>query len=48
MLKLCRYRDHLPAKADQFLWRNSMFRTLGRFKGLNDEMSFIVLHSLAK
>ena len=48
MLKLCPYRDHLPATADQFLWGNSMFNTLGRFKGLNDEMSFIVLHSLAE
>ena len=25
-----------------------MFNTLGRFKGLNDEMGFIVLHSLAE
>ena len=47
-LKLCPYRDQLPATADQFLWGNSMFNTLGRFKGLNDEMSFIVLHSLAE
>jgi hypothetical protein len=47
-LKLCPYRDRLPATADQFLWGNSMFNTLGRFKGLNDEMSFIVLHSLAE
>jgi hypothetical protein len=45
--KLCPYRDRLPATADQFLWGNSMFNTLGRFQGLNDEMGFIVLHSLA-
>lgn len=45
-LNLCPYLDQLPATADQFLWGNSMFNTLGRFKGLNDEMSFIVLHSL--
>jgi hypothetical protein len=45
-LKLCPYRNELPATADQFLWGNSMFNTLGRFKGLNDEMGFIVLHSL--
>ncbi|MGE9007260.1 hypothetical protein ACO2JO_01665 [Leptospira interrogans] len=45
-LKLCPYRDQLPATADQFLWGNSMFNTLGRFKGLGDEMSFIVLRSL--
>jgi hypothetical protein len=42
------YRDRLPATADQFLWGNSMFNTLGRFQGLNDEMGFIVLHSLAE
>ena len=46
--KLCPYRDQLPATADQFLWGNSMFNTLGRFQGLNDEMGFIVLHSLAE
>ena len=46
--KLCPYRDRLPATADQFLWGNSMFNTLGRFQGLNDEMKFIVLHSLAE
>src|SRR5258706_6318982 len=47
-LKLCPYRDELPATADQFLWGNSMFHTLGRFKGMNDEMGFIVTHSLAE
>jgi hypothetical protein len=47
-LKLCPYRDRLPATADQFLWGNSMFNTLGRFEGLNDEMGFIVLRSLAE
>lgn len=47
-LKLCPYRDQLPATADQFLWGNSMFNTLGRFKGMNDEMGFIVIHSLAE
>src|SRR6185312_16537520 len=46
--KLCPYRDRLPATADQFLWGNSMFNTLGRFQGMNDEMGFIVLHSLAE
>jgi hypothetical protein len=46
--KLCPYRDQLPATADQFLWGNSMFNTLGRFQGLNDEMGYIVLHSLAE
>src|SRR5437879_5995152 len=47
-LKLCPYRDELPATADQFLWCNRMFNTLGRFKGMNDEMGFIVTHSLAE
>ena len=47
-LKLCPYRDQLPATADEFLWGKSMFNTLGRFNGLNDEMGFITLHSLAE
>jgi hypothetical protein len=47
-LKLCPYRNELPATADRFLWGNSMFDTLGRFKGMNDEMGFIVTHSLAE
>ena len=47
-LKLCPYRNELPATADKFLWGNSMFNTLGRFKGLNDEMGFIVRQSLAE
>jgi hypothetical protein len=47
-LKLCPYRDQLPATADQFLWGNGIFDTLGRFQGLGDEMGFIVLHSLAE
>jgi hypothetical protein len=46
-LKLCPYRNQLPATADEFLWGKSMFNTLGRFQGLNDEMGFIVTHSLA-
>jgi hypothetical protein len=47
-LKLCPYREVLPATADQFLWGHSMFDKLGRFRGLNDEMGFIVTHSLAE
>ncbi|GAC1500807.1 MAG: hypothetical protein NVS2B1_09360 [Bradyrhizobium sp.] len=47
-LKLCPYRDKLPATADQFLWGDSMFNALGRFKGMNEEMGFIVTHSLAE
>ena len=45
--KLCPYRNELPATADEFLWGNSMFNTLGRFEGLNDEMGYIVVHALA-
>ncbi|MGY3549832.1 hypothetical protein ACVWZ4_005193 [Bradyrhizobium sp. USDA 4472] len=45
--KLCPYRNELPATADEFLWGNSMFNTLGRFDGLNDEMGTIVVRSLA-
>ncbi len=47
-LKLCPYRNELPATADQFLWGSSVFNTLGRFTGLNDEMGFIVRQSLAE
>jgi hypothetical protein len=47
-LKLCPYRNELPATADQFLWGHSMFDRLGRFQGMNDEMGFIVLRSLAE
>lgn len=45
--KLCPYRNELPATADEFLWGNSMFNSLGRFEGMNEEMSYIVVHSLA-
>ncbi len=47
-LKLCPYRNELPATADKFLWGDSMFNTLGRFQGMNDEMGFIVTRSLAE
>jgi hypothetical protein len=46
-LKLCPYRNELPATADEFLWGHSMFDKLGRFKGLNDEMGHIVTGALA-
>jgi hypothetical protein len=45
-LKLCPYRNELPATADEFLWGKSMFNTLGRFNGLNEEMGFIAVQSL--
>ena len=47
-LKLCPYRNQLPATADQFLWGSSMFNTLGRFKGMSGEMEYIVRRSLAE
>jgi hypothetical protein len=45
-LKLCPYRNALPTTADDFLWSNGVFNELGRFRGLGEEMRFIVLHSL--
>lgn len=45
-LKLCPYRNELPATADDFLWSNGVFNELGRFSGLGEEMRFIVLRSL--
>lgn len=45
-LKLCPYRDALPATGDDFLWGNSMFNDLGRFNGMDDEMAHIVRRSL--
>lgn len=44
-LRLCPYRDKLPATADEFLWNGGVFNELGRFDGLGEEMRFIVLHS---
>ncbi|MBH5402126.1 hypothetical protein HZZ13_30690 [Bradyrhizobium sp. CNPSo 4010] len=44
--KLCPYRNALPASADEFLWGKSMFNTLGRFDGMNEEMGTIVVQSL--
>ncbi|WP_025037161.1 hypothetical protein [Bradyrhizobium sp. DOA9] len=44
--KLCPYRNELPASADEFLWGKSMFNTLGRFQGMNEEMGTIVMQSL--
>lgn len=47
-LKLCPYRNELPPTADDFLWSNdSVFNKLGRFEGMDEEMGFIALRSLA-
>ena len=46
-LKLCPYRNELPATADEFLWANdSIFNKLGRFEGMDEEMGFIAAKSL--
>jgi hypothetical protein len=47
-LKLCAHRNELPSDADVFFWsgKGSVFNKLGRFAGLGDEMSKIVLGSL--
>jgi hypothetical protein len=45
-VRLCAFRDQLPATADEFLWDDSVFDRLGRFDGLGEEMRAIVLGSL--
>jgi len=47
-LKLCAHRHELPTDADVFFWsgNGSVFNNLGRFAGLGDEMSAIVVGSL--
>jgi hypothetical protein len=45
-LKLCPYRNELPPTADEFLWNDGPFNTLGRFEGLGEEMRTIALGSL--
>ncbi len=45
-LRLCAYRNVLPKDADQFFWGDSVFKRLGGFVGLDDEMRTIVLGSL--
>jgi hypothetical protein len=47
--KLCPYRNELPETADDFLWsRESVFNELGRFRGMDDEMGYIAIHSLGE
>lgn len=47
-LHLCSHRAELPADADAFFWSGdgSLFNRLGRFQGLDDEMTTIVVDSL--
>jgi hypothetical protein len=44
--RLCAHQKELPTDADVFFWGNSIFEKLGRFDGLGDEMSTIVVESL--
>jgi hypothetical protein len=47
-MKLCAHRHELPTDADVFFWsgKGSVFNNLGRFAGLGDEMSTVVIGSL--
>ncbi len=45
-LRLCAYKDELPATGDEWLWDSEIFDRLGRFEGLTDEMQRIALHGL--
>jgi hypothetical protein len=45
-IKLCPYRNKLPATADMFFWGDGFFNDLGGFDGLGDEMRFIVVQSI--
>jgi hypothetical protein len=49
-LRLCQYRDKLPATADEFFWDDDIeiFNKLGRFEGLDQEMKTIVRESLVQ
>lgn len=45
---LCRYKDRLPARADDWLWDTSTFVQLGGFKGLRAESASIVAQSIRR
>ncbi len=45
-LKLCDFKDELPHDADVWFWGNELFDSLGRFKGLGQEMETIARRSL--
>lgn len=47
--RLCTYKDHLPNRADAFLWdANSPFNKLKRFNGPMDEYGRIIADSLRR
>jgi len=46
---LCRYKDHLPATADDYLWEsNSPFNKLGRFRGSAKESQAIMIEGFKR
>jgi hypothetical protein len=47
-LVLCAYKDQLPRDADEWFWGSPLFDKLGRFAGLDAEMEWIALASLAE
>lgn len=48
-LKLCAYKDHLPATADIWLWGpESPFNKLDRFKGTEEESRIVAAESLRR
>ena len=47
-LRLCAYKDALPTDADAWFWGSSVFDRLGRFAGLDREMTKIVIDSVTE
>jgi lipoprotein signal peptidase len=47
-LRLCAYKDALPTDADTWFWGSSVFDRLGRFAGLDREMTKIVIDSVTE
>ncbi|MDA8229893.1 MAG: hypothetical protein M0006_00990 [Magnetospirillum sp.] len=41
-LKMCAHKDELPATADEFLWGDSPFDSMGGWKAMHDESDLIV------
>lgn len=46
-LRLCPHKTELPHRADAFFWEQELFRKLGSFEGMHDEMRRIALESAA-
>ncbi|MBI3704643.1 MAG: hypothetical protein HY244_12565, partial [Rhizobiales bacterium] len=47
-LRLCAHKDALPDEADDWLWGDSPFYTLGGWKGYSDEERVIILDTLKR